>query len=263
MTRVILVHCLSTEQETVRGNTEMIYGVDEVRVNLPLHIRIYSVDLNRAPRDDHFCPSSSRPRPGYKTVTNARNQNGDVCKNDHPFSQLWIDFCRLQSIALAHRSEYIPYCLCKTFINITVTFVKITVTINFVAVLVYDPKIFGPCSIHAQKFKDRGPDFGLLFTERYDYPWLFDRFKDEDGTCPVWIWKIGIIIPIYTFSIITERDCSWSYHVTYQVIDTKRVNDLSANPRWVTSVHEKTNRTKTLEMVLCENFRPSVNFPTL
>ena len=82
---------------------------------------------------------------------------------------------RLQSVALAHRSEYIPYCLCKTFINITVTFVKITVTINFVAVLVYDPKIFGPCSIHAQKFKDRGPDFGLLFTERYDYPWLFDR----------------------------------------------------------------------------------------
>ena len=59
---VILVHCLSTEQETDRGNTELIYVVDEVRVNVPLHIRIYSVDLNTAPRDDHFCPASFRTR---------------------------------------------------------------------------------------------------------------------------------------------------------------------------------------------------------
>ena len=42
---VILVHCLSTEQEIDRGNTEMIYGVDVVRVNVPLHIRIYCCSL--------------------------------------------------------------------------------------------------------------------------------------------------------------------------------------------------------------------------
>ena len=60
--RVILVYCLTTEQETDRGNTELIYVVDEVRVNVPLHIRIYSVDLNTAPRDDHFCPASFRTR---------------------------------------------------------------------------------------------------------------------------------------------------------------------------------------------------------
>ena len=115
--------------------------------------------------------------------------------------------------------------------------------------------------------KIQGPRSGLWsfihWTGRYDDPWLFDLFKDEDGTRPVWIWKIDIIIPIFTFSIMTVRDSSWSYHVTDHPIDTKRVKDLSANPRWVISVHEKTNRTKTLEMVLCENLRPSVNFPTL
>ena len=41
----------------------------------------------------------------------------------------------------------------------TVTFVKIKRR------EVYDRKIFEPCAIHAQKFKDRGPDFDLLFTE--------------------------------------------------------------------------------------------------
>ena len=41
--------------------------------------------------------------------------------------------------------------------------------INFVTVLVYVPKILGPwcgpCPIHTQKFKDRCPDFGILFIE--------------------------------------------------------------------------------------------------
>ena len=63
----------------------MIYVVDEVRVNVPLHIRIYSIDLNRAPRNDHVCPSSFRTRENLTVY-----KNGDKCSKSKRWQMLEI-----------------------------------------------------------------------------------------------------------------------------------------------------------------------------
>ena len=72
------------------------------------------------------------------------------------------------------------------------------------------------------------------------------------------------LLPIYLFRIMTVRDekCFWPYHVTYQPIDIKRIQNPSATPRWVIRAQLRINSTKTLQMVLCGHFWPSVNFLT-